>query len=61
VEEKIERGFANSVVMRNKKTERVRENHGKVPDTEFLKKQEEDKKFDTWHKYLLKQKDIVKK
>lgn len=61
VQEKIERGFANSVVMRDKKAERVRENLGKVPDTDYLKKQEEDKKFDTWHKYLLKQKDIVKK
>ena len=47
--------------MREKKAERVKENHGKVPDTEYLKKQEEDKKLDTWHKYLLKQKDIMKK
>lgn len=47
--------------MRDKKADRVRENQGRVPDTEFLKKQEEDKKLDTWHKYLLKQKDIMKK
>jgi hypothetical protein len=47
--------------MRHKKAERVRENIMRVPDAEFLKKQEEEKKVEIWHKYLLKEKDTLKK
>ena len=47
--------------MRAKKAERVRQNIMKVPDTEYLKKQEEDKKLDVWQRYLFKEKDLQKK
>jgi hypothetical protein len=44
--------------MRAKKVETVRQNIMKVPDTEYLKKQEEDKKLDVWQRYLFKEKDL---
>ena len=47
--------------MRAKKAERVRQNIMKVPDTEYLKKQEEDKKLDVWQRYLFKEKELQKK
>jgi len=47
--------------MKAKKADRVRENIMRAPDTEYLKKKEEDKKFDVWQRYLFKQKDLLKK
>ena len=47
--------------MRHKKAERVRENIMRVPDAVDFRKQEEEKSVEIWHKYLMKEKDILKK
>jgi len=43
VNEKMERGFANSVMMRQLKQQRAREGGYKAPDIDGLRKEQEDK------------------
>ena len=43
VNEKMERGFANSVMMRQLKQQRTRENSYKGPDIDGLRKEQEEK------------------
>ena len=47
-------------MMRQMKSQKVKQNTNRVPDIETLKKKEEDKKFAVWETYLLKQRDIQK-
>jgi hypothetical protein len=47
-------------MMRQMKSQKVRQITTRAPDIETLRKREEEKKFAVWESYLLKQRDIVK-
>lgn len=61
VQDKLSRGFSNSVMMKQLKTQKVKEYASKVPDVEYIRKQEADQSYGTWEKYLVKQRDIGKR
>lgn len=61
VHSKIEKGFMNSIMMKQQKMQRVREHSQRKPDLEALKKASEDESYGAWEKYLLKQKELVHK
>ena len=60
VEDKLNRGFSNSVMMRQMKSQKVRNITTRAPDVESLRKKEEEKQYAVWETYLLKSRDIVK-
>ena len=61
VEKKMERGFSNSIMMKELIAKRVKENSQRKPDVSEIRKQIEDQNYGNWEKYLLKQKEIMKK
>lgn len=47
-------------MMRQMKSQKVRQNTTRVPDIESLRKKEEDKKYAVWESYLIKARDKQK-
>ena len=57
----MERGYLNSVMMKQMKCQRVRECSQKVPEVEFLRKLEADRSYSMWERYLIKHRDLNKR
>ena len=59
--ERMDRGCQNSMMMNKLKQDKVREISSKVPDFERLRQEQQDKHQGTWEKYLYKQRDLMKR
>jgi len=60
-QDKMERGFNNSLMLRQMKVQNIRELSQRKPDIEQLRKRNEDQNFEVWSRYLLKVDDKRKK
>ena len=61
VQRKVERGFSNSIMMKQLISQKVRKHSERRPDLDKIKKTKEDQNYGNWEKYLLKQRDLMKK
>ena len=60
VQDKLNRGFSNSIMMNQMKSQKAKQNTTRIPDIEILRKKKEDESFAVWESYILKQRDIAK-
>lgn len=61
VQRKIDRGISNSIMMKELISKRVKQNSQRRPDLDQLRQKNEEQNMGTWEKYLLKQREIMKK